>query len=946
MRRRQTIAVIALLGIVIIPVRANASDSSPGSGSGSGATVRLARLAPRIPSGATRLGRLASDALLTVTLVLRPTHTDELDALMRDLYDPSSSRYGRWLPTGEFVRRFGPDRTQVEAVTSWLHGQGLTDTSVQGMAVRASGDSQAVGRAFGVSFGRLRLAEGTDGYIASAAPLVPAAVADATTTILGLSHTFRFQNSLDATPRRTHNPRATFAAPRAAAGSPRVAAPVACPSARNFAGDAYWTSDQIGRFYNVNHLLAAGLTGQGRTIALLELGQSRASDTNAYLSCFGLRNIVKVKHIDGGANTDSTGKLEAEIDIQSAATQAPGATIVSYEAPNTATGEYDAYSQIVDDNRAQVVSTSWGQCEALLLGEPNGAAFVQSLHVLFQQAAAQGQSTFAASGDTGSEDCYDGTNNPPSLTLQVDNPADDPFVTGVGGTALEQPGVEPVWNDCEGQVDDACAAGGSDGAGGGESTIFPRPAWQPVDANAPCPTCRGVPDISANAGVGQVFYDSDTATGANAGWTAVGGTSISTPLLAGIAADIAQSCKTGRIGNFAPKVSALAAKHVYGTALTDVNHGINWTAFRIESPGNNDLTRNHGNTYKTAKGYDLASGLGVPIASGLACPTITSMTPNHGRAGTQVILHGVGLERATFRFGSVKAKVVSATGRRAVVIAPKGAGTVSVSGISVIGAGQRTSSFSYPGADSGSYRTASADGKIFNFGRAIDYGAPPQSSLHAPIVGMAVNRATGGYWLAAADGNVYSFKTKFYGDAGAHPLNQPIVGIAATKKGDGYWLVARDGGIFAFGNAHFYGSMGGTHLNQPIVGIGVAPRTGGYWLVASDGGIFTFHAPFHGSTGAIHLNRPIVGIAANALTGGYWLVASDGGVFAFHTPFYGSTGAIRLNRPIVGISATDDSRGYRFVASDGGVFNFGDARYAGSTSGARVAPVVAVTPAH
>ena len=86
--------------------------------------------------------------------------------------------------------------------------------------------------------------------------------------------------------------------------------------------------------------------------------------------------------------------------------------------------------------------------------------------------------------------------------------------------------------------------------------------------------------------------------------------------MAGIAADIAESCKTGRIGNFAQKVNALAATHVYGTALTDVTTGINWTAFRLESPGNNDLTRNHGNAYQTAKGFDLATGLGVPIASG------------------------------------------------------------------------------------------------------------------------------------------------------------------------------------------------------------------------------------------------------------------------------------------------------------------------------------------
>ena len=344
------------------------------------------------------------------------------------------------------------------------------------------------------------------------------------------------------------------------------ASPSACTKARNFADASFWTPDQVGRFYHVNDLFAAGLTGKGKTIALLELGKSRASDTQNYFSCFGLHNSVKVKHIDGGASSGIDGTLEAEIDIQEAATQAPGASIISYEAPNTATGEYDAYNQIVADNKAQVVSTSWGKCEALLLAEPNGSAFINALHTLFQQAAAQGQSVFAATGDTGSEDCYDGTPNPPSETLQVDSPGDDPFVTAVGGTALEKPGVEPVWNDCGGLTGDSCAASGSQAAGGGQSIIFKRPSWMAVASNATTPSFRGVPDISANAGVGETFYDSDASPTSDPPpnrWTAVGGTSIAAPMLAGFAADIAQGCKGGRLGNFTRKLDALAAKHVY-----------------------------------------------------------------------------------------------------------------------------------------------------------------------------------------------------------------------------------------------------------------------------------------------------------------------------------------------------------------------------------------------
>ena len=133
-----------------------------------------------------------------------------------------------------------------------------------------------------------------------------------------------------------------------------------------------------------------------------------------------------------------------------------------------------------------------------------------------------------------------------------------------------------------------------------------------------------VPDISANAGVYETFYD--------AGWMAVGGTSIAAPKLAGIAADIAQGAKAGRLGDFAPELAALAAKHVYGTALTDIKTGINWTSLAIEDPGSTDLTRTHAGAFRTTSGFDVATGFGTPLAAGLACPQVSTMTPSHGQA--------------------------------------------------------------------------------------------------------------------------------------------------------------------------------------------------------------------------------------------------------------------------------------------------------------------------
>jgi hypothetical protein len=86
--------------------------------------------------------------------------------------------------------------------------------------------------------------------------------------------------------------------------------------------------------------------------------------------------------------------------------------------------------------------------------------------------------------------------------------------------------------------------------------------------------------------------------------------------------------------------------------------------------------------------------------------------------------------------------------------------------------------------------------------------------------------------------------------------------VAQDPSGTGYWLAAADGGVFTYGNAKFFGSMASKHLNAPIVGIEPTPDGGGYWLVASDGGVFSFgDAAFFGSHGSSPLNKPVVGMA-------------------------------------------------------------------------------------
>jgi hypothetical protein len=208
---------------------------------------------------------------------------------------------------------------------------------------------------------------------------------------------------------------------------------------------------------------------------------------------------------------------------------------------------------------------------------------------------------------------------------------------------------------------------------------------------------------------------------------------------------------------------------------------------------------------------------------------------------------------------------------------------------------------------------------------------------------------SGGYWLAASDGGIFSYGgAPFYGSMGGKRLDKPIVGMAATPDGGGYWLVASDGGIFAFGDASFDGSMGGRPLDKPVVGMAAGPDDHGYWLVASDGGIFSFgDVLFHGSMGGIPLVKPIVAIEPIPGAGGYWEIASDGGVFSFGASFYGSMGGRKLVSPVVdaGVVSPDVGGGYWEVGSDGGIFSFGASPFQGSAATVKLqAPIVAMAP--
>jgi hypothetical protein len=242
------------------------------------------------------------------------------------------------------------------------------------------------------------------------------------------------------------------------------------------------------------------------------------------------------------------------------------------------------------------------------------------------------------------------------------------------------------------------------------------------------------------------------------------------------------------------------------------------------------------------------------------------------------------------------------------------------------------------------YWLAAADGGVFSYGSAAFHGSEGGHPINAPVVAAAATPDGRGYFLAASDGGVFSHgDAVFRGSIGSRRLTTHIVAISVTPDGGGYLLAGANGAVYSFGDAPALGSLAGFALTAPIVAAVITPDDGGYWLFAADGGVFNFgDAGFFGAADSRPLNAPIVGAVLDPETGGYWLVGADGGVFSFHAPFYGSEGGTRLADPVVGITSAQDGAGYRLVAADGGVFAFGAASFAGSEGGHHLnAPVVA-----
>jgi len=603
---------------------ATLSIASPAAASGQ---VRLGS-APAVPANAHTVGAVAASTTMHVTVTLQSQDPAGLDAFANEVSTPGSPQYRDYITPAEFAQRFGATPAAIQAVESSLQAHGLAPApvSANSLSIPVTATAGQLSQAFSTSFARVALASGETAIINQQAPSVDPGIAGDVQSVIGL-------NTLStAKPLLVQS----HAAVPAVRGHVVTGGPQPCPAASaEGTKDGGFTADQIAAAYGLSGLYQSGDEGAGQTVAILELEPYDPNDIAAFDACYGVNTVPSNVTVDGGAGSGA-GAGEAALDIENVIGLAPQAKIDVYEGPNSGNGPYDVMNAIISQRAAQVVTTSWGQCEDL-----EGFGQASSENTLFQEAAAQGMTIVSASGDDGSEDCF-----PTPPTLQVDDPASQPYVTGVGGTTLTANATtgarlgETAWND-----------GPSVGAsGGGISSFWPMPSYQKDapsslhvinshSSGVMCSTssgdCREVPDVSADGdpNTGYVIYWNGSNTSvppAPQGWQVVGGTSAAAPAWAALIAlaNASAPCAGAPIG-FANPALYHAAGTVYSSDFNDV------------TSGNNDMTGEFG-LYPAGSGYDMATGLGSPngtaLAQTLCTDAITLANPGSQRSTVRTSL--------------------------------------------------------------------------------------------------------------------------------------------------------------------------------------------------------------------------------------------------------------------------------------------------------------------
>ncbi|HWY09489.1 MAG TPA: Ig-like domain repeat protein [Candidatus Acidoferrales bacterium] len=630
-----------------------AQQSVPGDRAAEDQPVaRIEHTAPTLVSFANEVGRVEPErSLARMVLVLSPP-PEKRQTLLKFLDDQQNRRspdYHHWLTPAEFGARFGVADTDTEAVRQWLQKSGfqVAAASRSKLWVEFSGTSQQVEGAFHTELHYYEW--GGKKYLANATDIaIPAQFAEISRGVVSL-------NNFGKRP------------PRRPAATMKVQPNLTASGQTNV---YYLAPGDFAAIYNTKGLLSGGVDGTGISIAVTAQSQIELPDAQAFRQIFITSQPNDPNYIVSGPDPGVVGPVdmqEAELDVEWAGAIAPGATIdlVVAGSTDTTSGVDLAAAYAIDNRIAPILTYTYGACEALLT--PTQNEFYNSL---WQQAAAEGITVLVATGDNGAAGCDSATAGLPATHgPAVNGAAATPYNVAVGGTQfadVANPSAywgsnnanfssalgyipEAAWNEsCDpGQSVSAtnCVFGAGNfsllAGSGGASTLYAKPAWQ-TGPGVPTDGMRDVPDVSlaAAASHDDVVYCNSTSgaacqingQGAVVGLTLVGGTSVSTPAMAGILALVEE--KNGAYqGQINYTLYQLARTHSCNSSTQTNPTAQNSCVFYDITAGNNSVPCAGGTPDCSSQmsgvngvlaggaagaGYDLATGLGSVNATNLA----------------------------------------------------------------------------------------------------------------------------------------------------------------------------------------------------------------------------------------------------------------------------------------------------------------------------------------
>ncbi len=518
-------------------------------------------------------GRLPATNRLNLAIGLPLRNTNALTRLLHDMYDPASPQFRRYLTPEQFTEQFGPTRQDYEAVRQFARKYGLdvTVTHSNSVLLDVAGPVADIEKAFQVTLRTYQHpTEARQFYAPDVEPSVEAGLA-----VLDISGLNNYSMPRPAAHRASGT---TGFAPASGSGS---------------------SGSYMGKDLRNAYVPGVTLTGAGQMVGLLAFEAFYMNDIKTYETMAGLPNVpIQVVLLDGfngmPVSTDSGGIAEASLDVEMAISMAPGLSkLVVFDAgPNGIWN--DILNAMAQNPQIKQFSSCWG---------PNQSATSDNI---FQQMAVQGQSFFMTSGDGDSW-----VNNvllPTTVFAGIlFRPADDPYVTSVGGTSLTMNGSgasyasERVWN--WGNDSPGWSGSGYTGSGGGISPSYPIPSWQKgldMSANRGSTTKRNFPDVAMAAENFVIVADGSTSTG----W---GGTSFAAPLWAAFTALVNQEAAAhGQppVGFLNPALYAIGQSADYTNCFHDITAG-------------NNATATSGGLFPAVPGYDLCTGWGSPNGSNL-----------------------------------------------------------------------------------------------------------------------------------------------------------------------------------------------------------------------------------------------------------------------------------------------------------------------------------------